>query len=550
MAIPLFGKLIERKRVGFVGDMPVDAVSALRERGYDPYPLTAAELHQNAVLDTTGSIVLTQSASAPHEIHKDLRTFADALTYDCRIYVRHADDPGAYGKTVLLHVLGALRLPASGFREDERFHLHGEPGDENIPVYAPFVHIVETPSDGVSLANTISINSPSHPPSKTLEIEVTDAKGERTQLDREKELLVRRAFWNCKLVRLFAKTNGLSNVDAFEGLAYHGENLVEGAWPYRFFVKIGPRVKVAREYQKYRNILLENVPFHLGPRLRLDRCVLGRSCGLIVSDFVANAETIRDSAREGRGAAAIASLFNVTLVAWRRAAKINRDLKLNEFLADKVLGGKRIAAHRVGRMLEFGAMSTLTDLAQAIGNAVTGEEVMTGLVHGDLHATNVLVRMNDAVIIDLERIEQGWPLLFDVASLEAGLFIDGFIKDKRSPKEILASILCLYERKAFEHDDHHCDPSNSSAWFFECARQLRMQARQMERHPLQYAWVLAAVFIKKTCNPEDFAEGKPVHFDAVPVDTHVAREAIRQLAYVVGEKIVFSLTSSSKETPL
>jgi len=548
MAIPLFGKVIDRKRVGFVGEMADDAVDALKERGYEPYALTASDLHADGVLETTGSIVLTQSATNLQGIRKVLLRFADALTHDCRIYVRHADDSDANGKAALLHFLGELGLPASGFREDERSQLLEPPGDESVPVYAPFVHIVEVPRDGIELANTIAANPPGHPPNKNLTIEVTNADGETETLSAERELLVQRAFWNCKLVRLFAKSDGLSPAAAYEGFAYHGENIVAGEWPYRVMVKIGPRRDVAREYYKYRNIFLENVPFHLGPRLRVDRCVLGRSCGVIVSDFVANAQTIRDVARKGRGVAAIASLFNVTLVAWRRAAKPNRDFKLNEFLADKVLAERTIPQHRQARMASFGSTLPLSHLVQAIRAADTGDEVLTGTVHGDLHATNVLVRMHDAVIIDLERIEQGWPLLFDTASLEAGLFIDGFIKDKRSPKAILASLTPLFEAQAFGHDDRHCDPTDPSAWFFECARQIRMQAIQMERSKYQYAWVLAALFIKKACQDKNFAKGQEVAFDVVPRNEKIGREAIRQLAYVVGEKLVSSLTAS-KETP-
>jgi len=549
MAIPLFGKVIERQRVGFVGDMPVDAVKALKERGYEAYALTGSELHADGVLDTTGSIVLTQSATDLEGLYKVLRSFANALTHDCRIYVRHADDPAANGKTMLLHFLGTLGLPASGFREDERSKLLELPGDESVPVYAPFVHIVEVPSDGVALATTIAANPPGPQPNRSLRIEVTDAVGKPETLSPERELLVQRAFWNCKVVRLFAKTDGLSPAAAYEGFAYHGENIVAGDWPYRVMVKIGPRRDVAREYYKYRNIFLENVPFHLGPRLRIDRCVLGRSCGVIVSDFVTNAETIRDVARKGRGAAAIASLFNVTLVAWRRAAKLNQDFKLNAFLADTVLRERTVPAHRRARMVDFGSKLPFSQLVQAIRLADTGDEVMTGMVHGDLHATNVLVRMHDAVIIDLERIEQGWPLLFDAASLEAGLFIDGFIKDKRSPNAILASVAELFEPEAFDHDDQHCDPTNPSAWFFECARQIRMQAAQIERSKYQYAWVLAALFIKKACQDKDFAEGEQVSFDAIPANDKIGREAIRQLAYVVGEQIVSSLMAS-KETAL
>ncbi len=550
MAIPVFGKVIDRKRVGFVGDMPVEAVAALKARGYEAFELTASALYADGVLETMGSIVISQSAAEPQSIRKDLRTFADALTHDCRIYIRHADDPIAYGKTLVLRFLGTLDLPASGFREDERPFLLGRAGDEVVPVYAPFAHIVAVPGDWSALANTIADNPPGQSPNKNLKIEVTDDKGNPDKLEPEQELLVQRAFWNCKLVKLFEKSDGLSPARAYEGFAYHGENILAGEWPYRVMVKIGPRPDVAREYYKYRNLFLENVPFYLGPRLRLDRCVLGRSCGVIVSDFVADAQNIRDVARKGRGAAAIASLFNVTLVAWRRAGKPNHEFKLNKFLVEKVIGTRTIPGHRAARMPEFGSKMELSQLVQAIEGVVPGnnEEVLIGMVHGDLHATNVLVRMHDAVIIDLERIEQGWPLLFDPASLEAGLFIDGFIKDKRSPKEILASIAHLYTRKAFDHDDHHCDPTDPSAWFYECARQIRMQAGQMELATHQYAWVLAALFIKKACQDRNFAPEDVVTFDTPAGNTDAGREAIRQLAYVIGEMIVTNLTAPPEET--
>jgi len=165
------------------------------------------------------------------------------------------------------------------------------------------------------------------------------------------------------------------------------------------------------------------------------------------------------------------------------------------------------------------------------------------MVHGDLHATNVLVRMNDAVIIDLERIHPSMPLMFDAASLEAGLFVDGFIKDRQSAKEILQSVPKLYEIDAFGKDDHHCDPSDGSAWFMECVRQIRMQAKQMERADLQYAWMLGVVFIKKACNKDDFSDGCPVTFDSPPSCHAAAREAARTLAYVIGERIILGLAS-------
>ena len=54
--------------------------------------------------------------------------------------------------------------------------------------------------------------------------------------------------------------------------------------------------------------------------------------------------------------------------------------------------------------------------------------------HGDMHATNVLVRHGDAILIDFEKLEQHYPLTYDPASLEGGLLVEGFIKGSQEEK--------------------------------------------------------------------------------------------------------------------
>jgi hypothetical protein len=155
--------------------------------------------------------------------------------------------------------------------------------------------------------------------------------------------------------------------------------------------------------------------------------------------------------------------------------------------------------------------------------------------------------MNDAVIIDLESIRTHGPLLVDAASLEGGLFLDGFIKDRRSAADLLASLETLYDLSAFERDDHHCHPVDGSAWFIDSVRQIRMQARQMERHPYQYAWTLAYVFLRKSCNTEDFRQETEVStFDSKPV----TREMCRALAYVIAERILAALSKQGGQPPI
>lgn len=552
MAINPFSPGPKRRRVGFVGDMPAEAVDALARRGYEAYRLEHSNMSEPFFFELTCAIVMTQEIKAHRRIEAELEVFSRALNHDVRIFVRYALNGRM--KNSLLEALNVQELPPSGFdRNTETKFFTGDWIDHSLPfVFAPFVHLVDPRATWDQLANTIVHNEAGPAPNSTLKIEVKGVDGKDVPLEEEPELLIRRAFDNCKRVTLFGKGNGLSGVGAYEGFAYLHESDDGTDYPYKFFVKLGGRVKVAREFHKYGTTLLENVPFHLGPRLRRERCVLGATHGLIVSDFVLGAETICESAREGRGVAAIANLFNVTLLPWRRAAGPETpslcDFALKVLKDDKDQD-REVPVHRRGRLEQFGAQASLADLRQVIKRLPPSTPVLTGMVHGDLHATNVLVRGSDAVIIDLERVDTSAPLLYDAASLEAGLFIDGFIKDPRSAGEILASVLPLYAIGAFQKEDHYCNPSDRSAWFTDCVRQIRMQAKQMELVPLQYALLLGAAFLKKACNTEHFAKKVeaeyPVTFDLPCKHPDTAREAIRTLAYVIGEKIILGLQPQS-----
>lgn len=535
MAIPEFSTGPLRKRIGFVRVLPAEALNVLKKRGYECYLLEEAALVEPGLLETTDSVVLTQMPEESYQVRQDLERYANLLNHDCRLYVRYAPDAAA--KDIVLRTLIRLRLPPSGFAETDVKKFGGEWFEgANAPIFAPFVHILQASDDWNYLANLIASNPADHAPNATLLIDICNAKHQPFPLAEGDELLLKRAFWNCSSINLVGKANGLSGVDAFDAFAHLASNVVGCGWPYRYFVKLGDRVKVAREFDKYRTIALENVPYHLGPRLRMDKCVLGRSRGLIVSDYVAGAEALRDCARDGRGTPAIGNLFNQTLLAWRRAAK-KEDRPLQQALGDEL--PKTIPEHRELLIRAYGATKMLEELKALFQQARPSQPFLTGVVHGDLHATNVLVRMSDAVIIDLERIQSGKPLLIDAASLEGGLFVDGFIKDRRPAEDVLLSLKPLYTAKAFDQDDHYCFPGDRSAWFVDSVRQIRMQARQMELKPRQYGWTLAAVLLKKACNPEDFLEYGE---SRAPDTTPLTREAVRALAYVLAERILVDLS--------
>ncbi|MER8445021.1 aminoglycoside phosphotransferase family protein [Mesorhizobium sp. M1066] len=486
--------------------------------------LSEASLQTRGEMEGTEAVVIQQKPGKPSTLRRDLETFAPVLDYDCRLYLFAAGD--GQSQDSLFGVINQLELPTFGLPPKAMAQLFGEWYDPSLMVFGPAVHILYEQDRG-RLPELIARNPAGRAPN-------ADLIPEGAKLDAERTKLLQRAFADCSSILLFRKTDGLSGVDAYEAFARFAENTVGGPALYHCFVKVGPRTKVAREFQSYQNTALENIPFHLGPRLRVERCVLGHSAGLITSDFVVGAETLRDCVRDGRGVHAIGHLFNQTLIAWRRAAKIEDNWPLAEFLVDRLAQRNHIPAHREPLIESCGATRSIEELKQGLVRGLAKEPVLIGVIHGDLHATNVLVRMNDAIIIDLERVEVGKPLLFDAASLEAGLFIDGFVTDKRAEGEILKSVSSLYTIEAFRHDDLHCSASDKSAWFFDSVRQVRMQARQMETRPLQYARILAAVYLSKACNPDN------LDLAGIP-DGTVGRERIRAAAFAIAETIIAAL---------
>lgn len=541
MPIPEFRAGPLRSLVGFVDAVPEEAVPAFERRGFKCVVIGTDPSTVQADLNAMDCVILSPNVANIAGMRAEIEPLVGLLDCGCHLYVRYAE--GERDKGLVLKVLNQLQIPPSGLTETDGAIFTGEWFEGvQAQVYAPFVHILPRTTGWDKLADIIIRNPSGQPPNFDLKIEAYTEDHYKFSFLPDAQLLIRRAFWNCSSVRLNAKGNGLSGVDAFDAFATLAENVVGGDWPYRFFVKLGSRFKVSREYRKYCANALENVPFHLGPRLKMDRCVLGHTQGLIVSDYVSGAEVLRDCAKQGRAVPAIGNLFNTTLVAWRRAAKFVKR-PLATYFEDRF--PSKIPDHRGPLIRAYGATRSPEELKQLFESASNQPQwILEGVVHGDLHATNVLVRLNDAVIIDLERIEEGMPLLFDAASLEGGLFIDGFIGDRRNGAELLASLDPLYTASALIRGDHFCLPHEGSAWFTDSVRQIRMQAVQMARVPKQYGLVLGVVLLKKACNSENFSGPNPDQ-DLNPAP--LTREAVRALAYVLAERILLALTATDPQ---
>ena len=523
-----------RKIVFFEEDPPEEAAHYLT--GYQLCRISTSDIEDPKKLADVAAVIFRQRRRQPRKIAHHLKQFAETLLWhDCRVFVEIAPVVRDTNALILMrkYVVQAIEekmLPVFGLNPDKEKSLLGP--EANQPIWSPVVRILDHHDVWSKVAEDLRDYPPGVSPSLILEIEAVGECNTPIEISCERRILIQRAFHDCSNVKLVSNSEGRSGVGTYRAYATHKDEYVHGAPPYQYFVKIGDRNQISKEYLAYRDIALEHIPFHLGPGLRLDRCALGSKQGIIVSDYVSGAEKLRDCARDGRAVPVIASLFNTTLRSWRDGSNIE-DISLQDDLKGRM--PDEIPKGRKPLIVDFGDCKEPTEL-KALLEKGSSKPVQVGMVHGDLHSLNVLVRGGDAIVIDFEKVEPGKPLLLDLASLEAGLFVDGFIGDRRTRPDLLKSIESLFEIDVLlEHCSSPCDPSNGSAWFFDCVRQIRMQARQIELMEDQYALTLAVELAKKACKIN--LVSSTIHAkEGLNVDD------VRAIAYVLAQRILVKLS--------
>ena len=524
MAIREFSSGSERRGIVCVGRGPATDLEkrAFTDRGYKLVDMPASSLTDTKAIGVLDSVIFSQRATNPTRVAKELEQYASKLLdSDCRVYVRVAtsDVLRGYGREMVVNAIRRLDLPAAGLSPAEREAVTSDQRErEGLPL-APYVYVCDVGHTWQHVAQLISDNPAGKPPRLDLFIDARDSNDNEFRLTVEQELLVKRAFADCTVVHLRQMQDGLSGVLVFRAHAELAGGL-EGRWPILFFVKLGSRRKIGIEYAKYQEHALLYVPFNLGPRLNLDRCGLGSHEAIIVGDFVEQAEALKDSASAGRAAQAIGNLFSRTLRAWHNAARQDYDRSVFESLS--YLFPAMIPPIREPLIRAYGATLTL-DQARALFGRRKSKPVLVGTIHGDLNATNVLVRVGDAIVIDFEQLREGMPLVYDCACVEAGLLVDGFADDKREMSIWLQSIEPLYANRNVYEWLTPCHPKDPSAWFYDCVRQIRLHARQFELAEDQYATALALAFIKKACNPHNFGD---------------RRDELRAMGFLIAERIL------------
>lgn len=529
---------VPRAKIAFYKELPLASdLERFKERKYECVPCTMEDLQNPGFVALLDAVIFSQNPEKRNALQPALRAAIPLLlNNDVRTYVRIAWDPdkGMGARKLVIDTLLDLRVPLANIPREEWERIPEELRERELSNLAPYVYIFDCTESWVSVAHTVCDRPAGNAPNTELNFDGHDITSLGQNGHDERLILLQRAFFDCHTLHLEKMTDGLSGAPVFK--AYASQQPLVGGWTYDWpclhLVKLGPRKNIVDEYDKYIGHALDYVPFHLGPKLRLDRCNLGSSQGILVGDFVEGTEPIRDCAPAGRGGHAIANLFDKTLGAWRKQAKPNPYRTLGQFLEGKWLNEDKqeisLPQARADIVSLLGGTPVVGPLRE-IFNRCSQSEVLTGPAHGDLHATNILVRNGDAIIIDFEKMEDEFPMLYDPASLEGGLLVEGFGRDPRSrnnPGKLLESISRLYTWKILNSFVVPCHATNPSSWFYDCVGQIRTLSRHAVLCDGQYALVLAVCLIRKGCNSHSFEP---------------AYENLRAISFILGQQILMQV---------
>ena len=511
-----------RTNVIWVGQkIPDDAKAFLsRLRFSIPDSPPAINLNNDSVLSGLAAAVFVQTEDNPKVVVDELNKYAvSLLDHDCLVIVLASSKIKTTAINNLLIVTNALielKIPATWPTEGPELAAfdgnkinplmkYGAPKPPHIFVYRDTLSVEiiadllvrqkQRPSPALDISTEFKILGPAAHNIKT-----------------DHKLMLRRGFHDCTELHLSRLTGGHSGVQVYSVHA----TLRIGGRPLPFFVKVGSRHSIKKEWLNYDEHVRPYIPFHLAPHLIEERCALGAHSGIIVGDFVEGAESLGECARCGRAITAIGSLFDRTLVGWHRLA-LPKHGSLYTILG--ILLRDEVNPQRLALAMKHGAKLKLSDLKIKLSKRQQ-EQMLFSRIHGDLHIENVMVRGSDAIIIDFLAGRKDGVLLADYAALEVSLLVRAPIDqpeikskisdpskwerikrvlhlqcvdestafDKDSWERIARS---LYTRKALQDLPKQPDPTEPYAWLATCIRQVRLHALPMQKQRSQYAYVLA-----------------------------------------------------------
>jgi hypothetical protein len=316
---------------------------------------------------------------------------------------------------------------------------------------------------------------------------------------------IRRAFNDCVSVVLSSMPGGRS-ADAFSVQA----TLIDsdaGPRPMPFFIKLDAPEKISTEATNYRLYASHHIPWYLRPNLDPSRCLYGVKCGILVGSFVEHSQSLWDIVINGGGVRYLHLLYEDTLLGWRSQAYKNppRSVRMANALAN-VFKWENMPKKNVDQAKEHGLVCEPKEIWEKL-ISLPELQLRIAPIHGDMHAENVRVRNNDAIIIDLANVRLG-PLSADIASMEVWLAfqvpkVQDDIPDRARWTVLLSELFSpknIPKPPSLESVD--CDLD----WLRSCVRQTRMIAASVCDNDTEYATALAIYLLRHSSFSDDNEE--------------------------------------------
>ena len=351
-------------------------------------------------------------------------------------------------------------------------------------------------------------------------------------LTTEETVFFQRAFSDCTSIELRRLAGG------FSGAAFYVSAVISEAFikrPLPFFAKIDNIFKILKERQNYLDYVHPSVPFNLRPSLDPARCIFGYERGMLVGNFVENAEDFLAVAKRDISRSVLSSLFDRALRGWRGQAyqstsgiiRGNVAKHLSQVLRWEVPKTSRVRlAHRLGAKSSFkGLQARLFTLPE--------NNFRVALSHGDLYANNIQVLGSEAVLIDFASVTLQTSLMADPAYLELTLVFKDYGAQDDSV-EWQRFVDAVYSPENFAAAPAAAIDPRPREWLWNVVRQIRLFALGCQSSQREYQTAIAFMLLRESAwNP--------------PSDTRKQRQR-RAYAYVIAERLVKDLEGGSKFT--
>jgi hypothetical protein len=337
--------------------------------------------------------------------------------------------------------------------------------------------------------------------------------------DEEDAFLLRRAFADCKSIRVEPINGGLSGARVFRVHAVFADSAA-GPRPLPFFAKTDEPARIRKEMTNYEIYVDRFIPFYLRPHLDNARYIPSHKRALIVGDFVANSEPLLAALRANRGKTAINSLFDESLRSWRlQAFEDDRGQAINVLpKALYAFDANRFPPTRVSDAKGSGARCDPTELVARL-TSVKPIPYRAGPIHADLNCANVQVRLTDAILIDFYTTTFG-PIVADPAALEIDVaFSYDTRKDFSDWRDVVDK---LYGAPYLARIPPPAGEPTDREWMWDAVRQIRMHGRAHGPTPLEYEQAIAVYLLRRAQYPA----------------TDTADEQRRAYAYVLADALI------------